>query len=151
MFGYTFLNDLPGEDQVDANGDEDGPLQRSHVLSFNASYDVTDRLTFGGKLGYRKSEVADRGTDDFTDNTATLAIARLDWHVIHKWDVMAEGRFLHTLETGTDETGALLGVYRHVGNNAKIGLGYELGGVSDDLTDLSYDNQGVFLNIIAKF
>lgn len=151
LFGYTFLNDLPGEDQVDANGNEDGPLQRSHVLSLNASYDVTDRLTFGGKLGYRKSEVADRGTDDFTDNTATLAIARLDWHVIHKWDVMAEGRFLHTLETGTDETGALLGVYRHVGNNAKIGLGYELGGVSDDLTDLSYDNQGVFLNIIAKF
>lgn len=151
LFGYTGLNDLPGEDQVDSNGNEDGPLQRSHVLSVNASYDVTERLTFGSKLGYRKSEVADRGTDVFTENTAVLAIARLDWHVIHKWDVMAEGRILNTRETGTDESGALLGVYRHLGDNAKIGLGYEWGGVSDDLTDLSYDNQGVFLNIVAKF
>lgn len=151
LFGYTYLRDLPGEDQVDANGDDDGPLQRSHVLSINASYDINERLTFGGKLGYRSSEIADRGTDVFTDNTATLAIARLDWHVIHKWDILAEGRFLHTEETGTDETGALLGIYRHVGNNAKIGVGYEWGGVSDDLTDIDYDNQGVFLNIIAKF
>lgn len=151
LFGYTYLNDLPGEDQVDANGNTDGPLQRSHVLSLNASYDINDKLTFGGKLGYRASEVADRGTTAFTDNTATLAIARLDWHVVHKWDVMAEGRYMYTRETGTDEAGALLGVYRHVGNNAKIGIGYEWGGVSDDLTDFSYDNHGVFLNIIAKF
>ena len=151
LFGYTYLNDLPGEDQVDANGNTDGPLQRSHVLSVNASYDISDKLTFGGKLGYRASEVADRGTDVFTENTATLAVARLDWHVVHKWDVMAEGRYMYTRETGTDEAGALLGVYRHVGNNAKIGVGYEWGGVSDDLTDFSYDNQGVFLNVVAKF
>lgn len=151
LFGYTFLEDLPGEDQVDANGDEDGPLQRSHVLSVNASYDVTERLTFGGKLGYRSSEVADRGTDDFAGNTATLAIARLDWHAVHKWDLLTEGRYLRTAETATDETGAVLGVYRHVGNNAKIGLGYEFGSVSDDLTDIDYTNQGLFLNIVAKF
>ncbi len=151
LFGYTYLNDQPGEDQVDANGNDDGPLQRSHVLSINGSYDINQRLTFGGKLGYRKSEVADRGTTVFTDNTASLAIARIDWHVVHKWDILAEGRFLHTRETGTDEYGALLGVYRHVGNNAKIGIGYEWGDVSDDLTDIAYTNQGIFLNLVAKF
>lgn len=151
LFGYTFLHDLPGEDQVDANGDADGPLQRSHVLSVAGNVDLTRRLTFGGKLGYRKSEVADRTTGPFTDNTATLAIARLDFHVVHKWDVLAEGRLLHTRETGTDETGALLGVYRHLGPNAKLGLGYEWGDVSDDMTDIDYTNQGVFLNLIAKF
>ena len=151
LFGYTYLNDQPGEDQVDANGDTDGPQQRSHVLSVNGSYDINDRLTFGGKIGHRVSEVADRGTDDFEANTATLAIARLDWHAVHKWDVMGEVRFLHTHETDTDETGALLGVYRHIGNNAKIGVGYEFGSVTDDLTDISYDSHGVFVNLIAKF
>lgn len=150
LFGYTFLSRFLSEDQVDANGNEDGPLQQSHVLSMYDSYDLTDRLTFVGKVGYRSIEVADRGTSDFTDNTATLALARLDWHVIHKRVLRIEGRVLHTRETETDETGLLVGVYRHVGKNAKIGLGYEWGSVSDDLTDLSYDNQAAFLNSIAK-
>ena len=44
-----------------------------------------------------------------------------------------------------------MAAYRHVGNNAKIGMGYEFGNVSDDLTDINYSNQGLFLNLIAKF
>ena len=151
LFRYTYLSDLPGEDQVTANGSLNGPQQRSHVLSVNGSYDLSNALTLGAKLGYRKSEVAARGTSDFVDSTATLAAIRLDWHIVHKWDLMAEGRFLNTKETGTDEAGALIGIYRHVGNNAKIGIGYEWGDVSDDLTDLDYTNQGLFLNLIAKF
>ncbi|MEL7460609.1 MAG: hypothetical protein AAGJ39_06585 [Pseudomonadota bacterium] len=151
LFGYTYLEDLPGEDQVDANGDDEGPLQRSHVVSVNGSYDLSEKLTFGGKVGYRTSAVADRGTDVFTSNSAALLIARLDWHVIHKWDALGEVRYLHTAVTGTNETGAVVGAYRHVGNNAKIGLGYEFGNVSDDLTDIDYTNQGLFVNLIAKF
>ena len=151
LFGYTFLHDLPGEDQVDANGNVDGPSQRSHVLSIAGTYDIHNRLTLGAKYGYRFSKVAARGTTAFTDNTASLAVARLDWHALHRWDVMGEVRYLRSHETGSDETGALLGVYRHVGEHFKVGLGYEWGGVSDDLTNLSYDNRGVFLNVIAKF
>ncbi|WP_170063383.1 hypothetical protein [Albidovulum inexpectatum] len=45
----------------------------------------------------------------------------------------------------------MLGVYRHVGTKAKIGIGYEWGRVSDDLADIDYDGQGVFLNLVAKF
>jgi hypothetical protein len=151
LFRYTYLSDLPGEDQVTANGSVDGPQQRSHVLSVNGSYDLNEALTLGAKVGYRKSEVAARGTGAFVDNTAMLAAIRLDWHIVHKWDIMAEGRLLRTKETGTDETGALIGVYRHIGNNAKLGIGYEWGNVSDDLTDLDYTNQGIFLNLVAKF
>jgi hypothetical protein len=55
------------------------------------------------------------------------------------------------IEDDTTETGALFGIYRHIGNNAKVGIGYEWGRVSDDLTDLDYEGQGVFLNIIGKF
>ncbi len=151
LFRYSYLHDLPGVDQVDANGDTDGPHQRSHVLSINANYDLSRQLTLGGKIGYRASEVADRGTNLFTSNTATLAAARLDWHVVHKWDIFGETRVLLTDETGTTETGALIGVYRHLGDNAKLGLGYEWGNVSDDMTDIDYTNQGLFLNLVGKF
>ncbi|WP_375228566.1 hypothetical protein [Roseobacter sp. S98] len=151
LFRYTYLHDLPGEDQVTANGSTDGPSQRSHVLSVDAIYDISPRLSVGGKYGYRMSEIADRGTDTFVDNTAHLAILRFDWHVVHKWDALAEARMLVSEDTDVDEHGFLLGVYRHVGNNAKIGVGYEWGRVSDDLTDLDYDSSGIFINLIAKF
>lgn len=151
LFGYTYLNDQPGLNQVDANGNQNGPKQLSHVLSLAGNYDLSEKLTFGGKLGVRRSLVATRGTSAFSANTAALALARLDWHVLHKWDLMAEGRLLHTFETGTNESGALLGVYRHIGSNTKLGLGYEWGQVSDNMTNLNYTNQGLFLNMVAKF
>lgn len=151
LLKYTYLHDLPGEDQVTASGSEDGPMQKSHVFSVDANYDLTPKLTIGGKYGYRRSKVADRGTEDFVTSSADLAILRLDWHVVHMWDILAEGRILRTRELKIDETGALLGVYRHLGNHAKIGVGYEWGKVSDDLTDLDYLGDGLFLNLVAKF
>lgn len=148
---YSYLRDLPGEDQVSANGTTDGPQQISHVLSVAGSYDLNRTFTLGGKLGYRSSMVADRGTSAFTSNTAGLAALKLEWHVMHEWDAFGEVRGMWTPQTGTLETGAVLGVYRHLGEHAKIGLGYELGNVSDDLTNLNYQSQGLFLNIIGKF
>jgi hypothetical protein len=151
LFKYTYLHDLPGEDQVTADGTTDGPQQKSHILSVDGNYDIAPSLTFGAKYGYRKSELADRGTDLFTSNTAHLGILRLDWHIVHKWDLMLEGRVLLSDETDIEETGGLIGIYRHMGNNAKIGLGYEQGTVSDNPADIDYDSKGVFLNIIGKF
>ena len=151
LLKYSYLHDLPGEDQVTASGSDKGPMQKSHVFSVDANYDVTPKLTIGGKYGYRRSKVADRGTEDFTTSSAELAILRLDWHVVHMWDILAEGRIMRTRELKINETGALLGVYRHVGNNAKFGVGYEWGKVSDDLTDLDYLGDGLFLNLVAKF
>jgi hypothetical protein len=151
LFRYTYYQDLPGVNQTDANGDDEGDKQRSHVLSANMLYDLNPKLTLGAKLGYRRGETAPRGTELFVDNTATLGVVRLDYHVVSKWDMLAEGRVLRTKQTGTTESGALLGLYRHVGSNAKIGLGYEWGQVSDDLTDVNYDGGGAFVNIIAKF
>jgi long-subunit fatty acid transport protein len=151
LLRYTWLNDQPGEDQISANGNDEGLLQRSHVFALAASYDLNPAFTLGGKLAYRKSQVADRGTTDFTDNTATLAALRLDWHVVSKWDVMGEGRVLFTDETETTETGALIAAYRHMGDHVKLGLGYEWGNVSDDAFDIAYNSQGLFLNIVGKF
>jgi hypothetical protein len=151
LMRYIYLRDLPGVDQVSANGTTEGPLQVSHVFSIDGTYDLSTRLTLGAKYGFRTSRIAERGTDVFVDNTAHLGIVRLDWNVVHKWDLLAEGRLLVTEGIATTDTGALLSLYRHFGNNAKVGLGYEWGKVSDDLTEIDYTGSGVFLNMIAKF
>jgi len=151
LFRLTALQDQPGEDQLDANGNDEGPKQRSQVVSVSGSYDLNRQVTLGGKLGYRNSEIADRGTDDFRANSATLLTGKAEWNVVSQWDLFGEARALYTEQTGTLETGALAAVYRHVGDNVKIGIGYEWGSVSDDETNLSYEGQGVFLNLIGKF
>ncbi len=151
LMRYTYLRDLPGADQISADGTNNGPLQVSHIFSIDGNYDLNPKLTVGAKYGFRTSQVAARGASAFTDSTAHLAILRADWHVVHKWDVMAEGRVLYTDETGDTDKGALLGIYRHIGNNAMVGLGFEWGRVSDNLANIDYTAKGVFLNIVGKF
>lgn len=148
---YTYLEDLPGADQVNIEGDVDGPRQRSHILSFDVNYDLNEQFTLGAKYGYRLGEVADRATDAFAKSTADLAILRLDYHVVHNWDLLVEGRMANYHETDTQENAALVGVYRHFGNNMKVGVGYQAGDVSDDLRLIEGRSEGAFLNIVGKF
>ena len=39
---------------------------------------------------------------------------------------------------------------RYLGDHLKLGLGYNFTDFSDDLTDLNFDHQGVFLNITGS-
>ena len=47
-------------------------------------------------------------------------------------------------------SGALAMVSRYLGKHVKIGLGYNFTDFSDDLTDLNFDHQGVFLNLTGS-
>lgn len=160
LFKYVFLYDLPGPDQVSAvTGNELGPLQRSHVLSVDGTYDLNRYLSIGAKYGVRIGQIAERDdpntpgdeSTEFTDSIAHLGVVRADFHVVRNWDVLAEGRVLYSPTAGTADWGALAAIYRHFGDNMKVGVGYNFGVFSDDLTDLTLDDQGVFLNVIGKF
>jgi hypothetical protein len=126
-----------------------GAQQRSTVFSVQASYDLNRQWTLGGSIGGRISETNDGA--GWVDNDAFLAVANARFNLVHKWDVLLEARRLDLVDAGSSETSALGTIYRHVGNNAKIGLGYNFGSFSDDLTDIERDDQGLFLNVIAKF
>jgi hypothetical protein len=152
LLKYAFIYDLPGPQQVNVNGDVLGPSQRSHIFSVDASYDVTQYLTLGAKYGFRIGEVSStRGSDDFTESSAHLGIVRADIHVVENWDALLEGRVLHSPTSSTTDFGALAAVYRHFGENVKVGAGYNFGHFSDDLRDLTYDDQGPFINVVGSF
>jgi hypothetical protein len=149
---YQFLYDLPGAQQVTANGTALGPAQRSHVLSVDANYALTKWLTVGGKYGLRLGEVSTtRASQDFVRSGAQLAVVRADVNILKKWDALLDARMLRTNETRTVRYGALVGLYHHLGEHMKVGAGYNFATFSDDLTDLTYDDQGVFLNVVGKF
>jgi hypothetical protein len=159
LFKYTWLYDSPGQNQVSAvTGDEYGPSQRSHILSADFNYDLFPWLSVGGKYGFRYGEVRQRllegdreKYDDWQTSSAHLGIIRTDLHIVKNWDGLLEGRVMYMPEAQTTDFGALVALYRHVGENFKVGVGYNFGNFSDDLRDLTLNDQGVFLNVIGKF
>ncbi len=157
LFKYTWLYDLPGIDQVGINGDLFSPKQRSHILSADLIYDLLPWLSVGGKYGFRIGEVQQRmidGSETFADwerSSAHLGIVRADLHIVKEWDLLLEGRALYMPSAETTDFGALAAVYRHVGQNFKVGVGYNFGRFSDDLRDLTLDDEGAFLNVVGKF
>ena len=61
--------------------------------------------------------------------------------------MMVEGRVLAMTDMEEQRSGALLAVSRYLGEHFKVGVGYNFTDFSDDLTDLSYDSKGFFLNL----
>ena len=156
LLKYTYFYNAPAPEQSAglysaAGTAAAGPIQRSHIWAADATYDLTQRWTVGGKYAYRQGEVSpDRDAKQFFNSRAHLLVARADWHFLHGWDALIEGRRLDLPDARERRHGALLGLYRQLGNHAKVGVGYNFSDFSDDLTDLDYRHQGVFINIVGK-
>jgi hypothetical protein len=151
LFKYTFFYDLPSPGQKLGSGVGDY-AQKSNILSVDGSYDLTKLVTVGAKYAFRISALKDNAAGgDWFDSQAHLLIGRVDLHIVKEWDVMAELRMLETTTTGEKKAGALVGVYRHMNDNFKFGVGYNFTEFSDDLANLRQNNRGVFVNAIGKF
>ena len=147
---YTFFDNVPSPDQVGVQNTPVDFLQRSHIVSTDFSYDVTAAWTLGVKYAFRMGQVSlDRVNPAYFDNAAHLGIARADWRFRKNWEGMVEGRVLDLPDVHQQRGGALVGLYRYIGKHVKIGAGYNFTNFSDDLTDLSYKHQGVFVNVVG--
>jgi hypothetical protein len=151
LFKYTYFANVPSADQVTGDNTASNFLQRSQIAALDVNYDLTSHLTVGGKYAYRLGEVSqDRVSRDYFSSDAHLFVLRTDWHLVHRWDALVEGRVLDLPDAEDRLSGVLVGVYRHLGNHAKVGVGYNFSKFSDDLTDLDYDHQGPFINLVGK-
>ena len=149
---YNYFQDLGPIGQITQGGTTASPKQRSQIISVDVNYDITKAVTLGAKYGYREGSVSlGRDSDTFVSSDTHLGIVRADIHIIKSWDLLLEGRVLTNDLAGDTRYGALAAIYRHVGNNAKIGVGYSLSDFSDDLTNQSFNSEGVFFNILGKF
>jgi hypothetical protein len=152
LFRFQYFDDLGPVGQITGSGQIQSPKQTSTIFSGDFNYDVTQHLTIGAKYGYREGKASlTRNSEDFFSSNAHLAIVRMDYNLNAKWDVLAEGRALWVTQARDQKLGALAAVYRHLGNNVKLGVGYSWSEFSDDLTDQSYSSRGPFLNLISKF
>ncbi|MGB7374118.1 hypothetical protein [Pontixanthobacter sp.] len=152
LLRFSYFEDLGPAGQITGSGQVESPKQESAIISLDVNYDLSENVTLGGKYGYRSGRVSvSRDSDIFVDSEAHLAVIRADYHVNKKWDVLVEGRALWITLADDKRYGALGAVYRSLGNNVKVGVGYSFSDFSDDLTDQSYTSHGPFLNLLGKF
>jgi hypothetical protein len=149
---YTFFYNVPTPDQLGAQSTQVLFLQKSHIAAFDLTYDITADWSIGGKYAFRLGQVSlDRVNPKFFDNAAHLGVLRADWRFLKGWESLLELRMLDLPDVSQRRTGALTAFYRYFGEHMKAGVGYNFTDFSDDLTDLSYDNQGVFINVIGTW
>ena len=84
------------------------------------------------------------------DGRTDFAALQLRYHLIRRWDALAEHRWLRVRDGG-DRSGWLVGVDRQISDHFKVGLGYNFTDFSGDLTQLDYDYQGWFLNVAGYY
>jgi len=148
---YTYFQNVPTTGQLGATNTPAEFLQKSHIMSLDLTYDLTANWSIGGKYAYRLGEVSlDRVFRNYIDNAAQLAVLRADWRFLKNWESLGELRMLDLPDVRQRRTGALGAVYRYIGKHLKVGAGYNFTDFNDDLTDLSYDHQGFFLNLIGS-
>ena len=153
LFKYAFLYDMPPLQQF--NGSSLGVAdfkQQSHILSIDALYDVNKWLTIGGKYGFKIGEqTGSIVSDDWFRSSAQLITVGADVHLPFEWDLFVEGRVLDLPEADQTLKGVVVGAYKHIGVNAKIGVGYNFGHFSGDLANPTKDENGWFVNVISKW
>jgi flagellar motor protein MotB len=148
MAKYTYFYNVPTTGQVGGQNVASEFIQKSHVAAVDMTYDFTSRLTLGAKYAYRLGQVSlDRVDPEFFENNASLYVLRADYRFRENWEVLVETRLLDMPDLDESKAGALAAVSRYFGDHVKLGLGYNFTDFSDDLTDLSFDHQGLFLNV----
>jgi hypothetical protein len=147
---YTYFYNVPTTDQVGTQNTAAEFIQKSHIAALDLTYDLTANWSIGGKYAYRQGQLSlDRENPEFFDNAAHLMVIRVDWRFRKDWESLAEARTLELPDVSQTRSGALVAVYRYFGEHLKVGVGYNFTDFSEDLTDLSYDHQGAFVNLIG--
>ena len=92
-----------------------------------------------------------RDSGPWIDFGPSLASIRARYHLTSELDGLAEYRWVADAESDSNRHGALLGIYKHLGDNFKIGVGYNFTDFDDRLRIDSYENHGWFLDFIGKY
>ena len=128
--------------------------EKTHIFATEGNYKLDQRWSIGGKLGYKKEDYSyPIGTNRSVgiSNEFIFYGVRVEYQVTRDWNLMMKYRYLQDLTNNDNKHGAVVGVYRSLGNHLKIGGGYNFSEINDDLRDRTEIDKGWFINVIGKF
>lgn len=146
---YTYLVDFDN-----LNRDVDYSDEKSHIVEIEAIYSWDANWDFGAKYAYKdKFERFDRASGESIDVDSEIYLAGISasYRIMKNWDISCQYHWKVDSKYDEMEDGALVSFNKHIGDNFKVGLGYNFSRFDDNLTnDDDYDAQGVFINLIGK-
>ncbi len=144
---YTYLYDLDSQAQANARSN-----QKVHIASIEGTYDLSRRWELGARHAQKiGSQRVNRNSGVWVDTTLTFEQIRLRYHLIKKWDGIFEYRLVQVKESKDLQKGFLVGLDYHLGDNFKLGTGFNFTKFNDDLINFSFDSYGWFFNVVGKF
>lgn len=145
---YTYLDDFSPADQEGVAAYS----ENSHIFSAEGIYDISQQWQLAEKVAYKRAGVMlDNLPENMVYSDTYLWINRLNYHFRYNMDIYGEYRLLKNIQASDQKWGFLFGVYKHIDNNTKVGIGYNFTDFSDDLTNLDYNAKGWFINLINKW
>ena len=126
--------------------------EKSLIASLEGSYQIDQKWEIGGKLAHKEGQIRmDRASGNWDKNDATLAAARVRYHLTSEWDAMAEYHWMNSDASKDSQHGVMMSVDRHIGKNMKLGIGYNFTNFTDDLSNTDGTAKGWFVNLVGKY
>jgi len=128
------------------------PAEKAQVFSADAVYDLNSKWQLGEKIAYKKGEVKLNSlSSDWTDNETYLWVNSLNYQYNKNVNLYTEYRILDNNLAEDRKEGLLIGASTRLENNIRLGIGYNFTDFNDDLTDLNYEAEGWFINLIKAW
>jgi hypothetical protein len=144
---YTQISDRA----PDTLEDMDSTKTFSQVLSIEWSYDIKPRLEWVEKEAMKSTEEKTGDWAPVKSRTA-LSIHRLNYNFVSVWDLGVEYRLRSVDLTDDRQTGWLAEIMYSLGDNFRVGLGYNFTDFSDnEFSDNDYSVRGAFLRFQGKY
>lgn len=154
LFGkVTFVKGYDPDDQLIATNSgsiHNDYEQKSWVYSLEGVYEWNQYIDTALKAAHRQGHLRYKGESEWFSSGASLYAARINVKYAD-WEYQLEGRSLRTSLADDHKDGIVTSVYRNVGDNLKMGVGYNFTDYNDNLTHLNYDARGWFINIVGSF
>jgi len=152
LFKYTYL-DQKNYLNLDT-GRELGnyAAEKSQILAFDLIYDLNKKWKLTEKIAYKNSEVKLNSFNESWARSETYLWAnKVDYALREDLNLFVEYRILENKLAADRRDGFLVGAYKDFDKNIKVGIGYNFTDFNDDLTNLSYEAKGWFINLIKAW
>ncbi|ADQ14002.1 hypothetical protein [Halanaerobium hydrogeniformans] len=128
------------------------PAERSQIFALDFIFEISPKWQLTEKIAYKNGEVKLNSlSDEWTSSETYLWVNRLNYQLREDIELFGEYRILENKLAQDRKSGFLLGGYKRFENDLKLGIGYNFTDFNDDLSDLSYESEGWFVNIIKAW
>lgn len=132
---YTYIIDKNPNKNTD---------KKIHVLEEENIYSLNRNIDIGVKGAYRIEK------NSTTENELYLIGIEGDYKIYENWEIYTQYHWLEDIKTHDLKEGAIVGLYKDINSNFRMGGGYNFSGFKDSIGTSDYSANGWFINAIGK-